>query len=270
MRNQMEIVVETDKRVNIYALWEGKQIILCKETDKYTHINGERWIGLWPSVSLIDQLKMLEKETPIEATEFMLSDNGINYLKQIYREDRKNNFIAKVDYVRINGRNRELWNELNDVGEFTLWDIDKGPVKYYEKKGNHLLSIYRIYKIGYVIDRKDIVPDKNGNLPSYNKKLNEFASKSIIDDLKNAKSILSDEDFNRRKKLILDVIKKYPPEIGVRRYEHKPIFKNNSPEVNQKQEQSDLSLKYCFNCGIKLISEANYCIKCGKKQPTLP
>ena len=69
------------------------------------------------------------------------------------------------------------------------------------------------------------------------------------------------------KNLILDVIKKYPPEIHVRRYEHKPILKNNFTEVNHKQEHSDLSIKYCFNCGTKLIYEANYCIKCGKKQP---
>ena len=66
---------------------------------------------------------MLEKETPTEATEFMLSDEGINFLKLIYREDRKNNFIAKVGYVRINGRNRELWQELKTIGEFTLWEL---------------------------------------------------------------------------------------------------------------------------------------------------
>jgi hypothetical protein len=51
------------------------------------------------------------------------------------------------------------------------WDIDKGPVKYYENKGNHLLAIYRVYNIDYVIGRRDVVPDKNGNLPSFNKKL---------------------------------------------------------------------------------------------------
>jgi len=259
--NEMNIEVETDKRVNIYALWQGRQIILCKAKEKYSEIDGEKWICLWPSKS--DETKMIKNDPPTEPTQFLLSAEGRNYLNQIYRQDKTNNFIAKVEYVPINGRKKELWEELEKIGEFVLWDKEKGPMKYFQGKGNQYIAIYQVFALKYSIREEDTVPDKHGKLRTHYKILNETASKDILDNLKNIRPILSPEDFEKRKNSILEIIKKYPSEIYIRKYEHK-YLNHNFKERNLNQEASET--KYCIYCGIKLISEANYCYKCGKKQ----
>ena len=57
----MQIKVETDKRINIYAIWSGKQIILCKGHKKSSHFPNKDWIVLWPSTNR--ENKMFKKET---------------------------------------------------------------------------------------------------------------------------------------------------------------------------------------------------------------
>lgn len=262
----MKIEVETDKRINIYRLWEGRQIILCKEQNKYSQINAEEWICLWPSRSKENQ--MIKREKPIEPVEFLPSIEGNNYLKQIFWENRKNNYIAKVVYFPINGRKRELWENLEKIGEFVLWDIDLGPMKYFEKKGSQYLAIYRVYEINYTIKTEDIIPDKKGNLPAYFKRLNEKASNIIIENLEFAKPVLTDQEFKKRNESILEVIKDYPPNVHKRKYKHKSPNKINLEELNQKK--TNLSVKYCIFCGEKLPYEAIYCYSCGKMQSTIP
>lgn len=258
----MNIEIETDKRVNIYALWEGKQIILCKSKEKHSEINGEKWICLWPSKS--DEQKMIKNDLPTEPTQFLLSNEGRKYLNQIYRQDKQNNFIAKVEYVPINGRKKELWEELEKISEFVLWDKEKGPMKYFQGKGNQYIAIYRIFAIKYSIREEDTVPDKHGKLRTHYKVLNETASKNVFDNIINIRPILSDEDFNNRRNSIIEILKKYPSEVYIRKYEHK-YLNQNFKEQNMTHEAS--VIKYCIYCGVKLISEANYCNKCGKKQP---
>ena len=44
----MNIAVETDKRINVYRIWEGKQLILCKQRRKKTRFNDKDWVIMWP------------------------------------------------------------------------------------------------------------------------------------------------------------------------------------------------------------------------------
>lgn len=266
----MFINVETDKRANIYALWEGKQIILCKKQQKRTLISSEDWVGLWPTQS--GEIQMLRHETPYKSVDFALSNKGLDYLKEIYNTHCENKYIAKVEYIPIDGKQIELWEDLYNTGEFVLWDLELGPYKYFENSKQDYLAIYRVYNIDYEIKEAD-VREKDGRLSSYHKKLNEDASRIVVKNLADARPVLSDADFESRRSKILETVNKYPP----KRREYKPSYRYIS-ERNMSSgrvfdevmpKTTSLEHKYCIYCGTKLHPDANFCHSCGKKQPTV-
>jgi len=186
---------ETDKYINIYALSIGDQILLCKSI-----------IGGMPK-------KVFLWGTPGEKG-FKLSYRGVQYKKKLPKfEFFQHRYVASVDYYPINGNNRELWEKLAEAHEFELWDIDNGPLKYYEKKpvGTHCLALYAVEELDVVIEREDIVrygyPPK---LPPHNTKR---LTKAGIEKVNNAKredifiKYRGDKDeFRKRKGNILKII----------------------------------------------------------------
>ncbi|OYT63395.1 hypothetical protein B6V01_002265 [Methanosarcinales archaeon ex4572_44] len=146
---------ETDKYINIHALSKGDQILLCKDTKG--GMPGE--VFLWGT----------PRDYP-----FKLSYKGVQYKKKLPKfEFFEHRYVASVEYYPIDGNNKKLWEKLAEAGEFELWDIDNGPLKYYEKKPvrTHRLALYHVYELDVVIQREDIVrygyPPK---LPPHNTK----------------------------------------------------------------------------------------------------
>ena len=266
----MKINVETDKRVNVYALWEGKQIILCKKQQKRTPIGGDDWVGLWPTMSGEDL--MLRREKPSKNVDFILSDKGLEYLREIHYTHRKNKYIAKVEYIPIDGKQRGLWERLEEINEFALWDIDFGPMRYFENSNQNYLAIYRVYEVvGYEIKEAD-VRDSNGRLSSYHKKLNEDASHIVTKNLANATPIISDSEFKERRKKILEIANEYPPQRREYRPQYRHISERNiTPTFYEdvEPESTPMEHKYCIYCGTKLHPDAKFCHSCGKLQPTV-
>lgn len=251
----MKIEVETDKRVNVYALWSGKQILLCKKRPMKTLINGEDWVGLWPTKS--GESQMLNRDLPERSVDFKLSDVGYNYFTNIYNEYSKNKYIAKVEYYQIDGTQLSLWQDLYDAEEFTLWDIKLGPYKYFKSgKRKNFLAMYRVYEIDIEIEESNL-RDKNNKLPSYNKKLSEEKSQEIINNLSNAKPVLSDSEFEERKNKILKIIEPTKIDTTTKNFEDIDF------------QPTSLENKYCIFCGVELPYEAIYCYGCGREQPVI-
>jgi len=201
----MNLKVETDKRLNVYRIWEGKQIMLCKYLKKGTLYQGKKWVILWPSTS--DEDKMIQRHKPTESTEFYLSEKGFEILNKYRKEpNQDNNYIATVEYLRCNGKSRRLWEMLKENGEFELWDIVLGPLKYFEKKQTCYIAIYRVYEMPITVNRNDIVTNMHGDLPSYSKKIKDEKTEEIFSYIDTFKPVLSDEDFISRKKKISQVI----------------------------------------------------------------
>ena len=263
----MKIEIETDKRVNVYALWSGKQILLCKKRPMKTLINGEDWVGLWPTKG--GESQMRNRDLPERSVDFALSDIGYNYFTNIYDEYPKNKYIAKVEYHQIDGTQLPLWQELKDIEEFMLWDIELGPYKYFKSgKRKNFLAMYRVYEIDNEIKESDI-RDKNNILPRI-KKLSEEKSQKIINNLSNAKPVLSDSEFEGRKNQILKIIEKYQPMVFKNQ-----IFEPIKIDTTAKDfdeidfKPNYLENKYCIFCGVDLPYEAIYCYSCGREQPVI-
>ncbi|MDD4353983.1 MAG: hypothetical protein PHN56_06015, partial [Candidatus Nanoarchaeia archaeon] len=68
------IKIETDKRINIYNIWSGKQLILCKGQRRLTQFNGKNWVLFWPSKSNESQMSTSYKNDV--DTEFCPSSEG--------------------------------------------------------------------------------------------------------------------------------------------------------------------------------------------------
>ncbi len=263
----MKIEVETDKRINVNALWSGKQIILCKKRPIKTLINGGDWVGLWPTKNGESQMK--HRNLPVESGDFALSDAGYDYFQNIYDEYPKNEYIAKVEYYQIDGTQLLLWQELNDTDEFMLWDIELGPYKYFKSgKRKNFLAIYRVYKIDDEIKESDLRNESN-TLPRY-KKLSEEKSQKIINNLSNAKPVLSDSEFEERKNKILKIIENYQPMVFKNRIFNKIELTKRDNTTKYFEEidlkQNSLENKYCIFCGVELPYEAIYCYRCGREQ----
>ena len=266
----MKIEIETDKRVNVYALWSGKQILLCKKRPVKTLINGEDWVGLWPTKS--GESQMINRDLPKRSVDFALSDFGYKYFQNINNEYLKNKYIANVKYYPIDGTQLSLWQDLNDAEEFMLWDIELGPYKYFKSgKRKNFLAMYRVYEIDNEIKESDI-RIQNNILPRY-KKLSEEKSQKFINNISNAKPVLSDSDFEERKNKILNIIENYRPTT----FKNKIFNKIEPTKINTTAKDFEeidfkstyLEKKYCIFCGIELPYEAIYCYSCGREQPVI-
>ena len=201
----MNLEVETDKRLNIYTIWEGEQIILCKGKRKYSEFGNKKWVLFWPTTD--DEKKLIKREESLDPFYHKISDLGYNKLNIILSNPKKSNrYIAEVEYYEAFLFSPKLWDAFYKLGEFILWDIDDGPMKYFKDKKTQLIAIYRVYKIPFEIQEEDI-QRINGKMPPYDsKKLNAVVSKEIKSLLNLFKPVLTDEEFNERKKKILNII----------------------------------------------------------------
>lgn len=273
----MNLEIETDKRLNVYRIWSGKQLVLCKNQTKSIPFNGKNWVILWPTIK--GENGMLRRNIPTEQTDFLPSDKGFEYLKSIQGKTISNCFIAQVEYHEINGKSINLWKRLEANNEFELWDLVIGPIKYFKKKNRQLLAIYRIFKMPHSINVTDIIPDRNGNLPTYHKKLNSELSQTIMNSVSQFEPIISDNEFLERKRRILDIIKetRYDPPyipkndlndnrtVQIEPYVQKDIRTETRLNDLDNQESKFDENKYCIYCGHKLPMIAMFCSRCGKK-----
>lgn len=180
-----------DEIINFIALTQGKQIILCKKRK-----------------SPNDCIFLIPKKR-VSKVDFVPSEIGRKLMKIDIDVD-VTKYVAKVDYIpNIPGDNREFWEEIYSEGEFNLWDIDGGPMKYFSKskRDNMLFWVFRVYEMPFKIkEGVDFV--RLGRQP---KIVNPETLKRIQSGFNNGefKPVLSDDEFEKKKKKIEKIVRKY-------------------------------------------------------------
>jgi hypothetical protein len=122
-----------DEVINIRALGEGDQIALCKTHNKL----DER-----------DRIFLVAKGT--FGSDFTPSEKGRQWMYHPITEHETVEYLARiVDVLPIPGLNRNFWEELNAIGEFDHWEIERGPIKYFSRarKSKQLLWLLQVYSI---------------------------------------------------------------------------------------------------------------------------
>ena len=174
-----KIVCETDKRVNIYNMWDKNQIMLCKKTKRPNDPSSEGWTALWPTENREKQ--MIDDKIFDKSKDFVLSPKGKNYLKSIQGKVKINKYIAKVEFHTINKENTNLWEELKTEKEFDIWDPEGGPVSYFLNHTKECyIAIYKVYEIDYEITEDDLEKTVTGNI----KRVKTLTWEAFIQDLR--------------------------------------------------------------------------------------
>lgn len=180
----------SDEVINIIGLQRGKQIILCK-----THEKKNKYIFLLPKTSI--------------QSDFEPSETGRKLMSVPISSDTSK-YVAKIDYLPIPGKNKEFWQELYNEGEFELWDIDRGPYKYFTRssKSKMLLWIFRVYEMSFEIKKDlDFIRFPMGHA----KLINPETLKKIQSGFNEGKfsPVLRDDEFEKRTNKIQEIARKY-------------------------------------------------------------
>jgi len=176
--------------INIIALQQGLQIILCKKHEK-----KNKYIFLIPKTSFKSNF-----EPSKTGLRLMRTPISIDYCK----------YVAKIEYLLVPGRNKNFLQELYDQDEFKLWDIDMGPYKYFNSNRNRkmLLWFLRVYEMPFVIkEGSDFIRQPRGNC----KIINSVTLKKIQSSFSEGKfsPVLPDDEFKKRTNKIREIAQKY-------------------------------------------------------------
>lgn len=232
---QGEMYGEIDKAINIHAIASGHQIMLCK---KRNITQNSPYIFLWPGEgeyttdkNLFDRVYKNDLKNHRKA--FLLSDLGSSYQKnhkiQVVSGDRQyTKIISTVEYHQIRP-DRRMFEELRNCGEFPLWDIDNGPMRYFTRPNGQLLNsgyiaIYRAYKLPRRINHNDI-NFNTGFTPRLKSASFERVMGAIIDgDISPVEAVkiedesdvlrrsyISGDYFEERNQKILNIIGRFQP-----------------------------------------------------------
>lgn len=228
--NQEVMDGDIDKVINIHAIMMGRQIMLCKRRD-ITHESP--YIFLWPGEGEYtddkNDFNRKYKHDLKKRKVFLLSDIGSQYQRDnkvqvVSSNSQFTKTIATVEYHRIRP-NRRMFEELKKCGEFSLWDIDDGPMRYFTRPNGEpwqsgYIAIYRAYNLSRRI-RHDDINFRRGLTPRLKENSFERSRDAIISPVEAVKidsedsilrrSFIKGDYFEERRQKILDIIGKYPP-----------------------------------------------------------
>ncbi len=226
---------EIDKVINIHAIMMGRQLILCKRRD-ITHESA--YVFLWPGEGIYTDdrtyfNRRYKNDLQRHGKVFLLSNTGSQYqrdnsIQVVTARNQYTKTIATVEYYRIRP-NRQMFEELKQCGEFALWDIDDGPMRYFTRPNGEpwqsgYIALYRAYKIPMRL-RHDDINFRRGLTPRLKENSFERIKGEIINDRIDpieAVRITDENDilrrtqirgdhFEERREKILKIINQYPP-----------------------------------------------------------
>lgn len=179
-----------DEVINIRALQQGKQIVLCKTRRRHNNY-----------VFIISKNNFDSDYQPSEfgrELEYLPINSNIC------------SYVAKLEYLTIPGRNRKFWEELYKMGEFNLWKIDEGPFRYFEgvSPNRMLFWIIRVYKMPFEIrEGEDFTPHHMLN----SRIINDSTLRRIQQGFSNGnfEPVISDDQFKKRVEAITQTKNKY-------------------------------------------------------------
>lgn len=184
-----------DEVINIRALRAGEQIVLCK-----TYRKSNNRIFLLPKVSF--------------ASDFEPSEFAEPFLAEPVRRDVTRH-VAEIEYLSVPGESRAFWEELFKLGEFNLWDVDEGPLVYFEgvEDKRALLWILRVYELPFrLAEGEDFERGRRGtasitNDESLRKIQAAFAQGEC-------EPVVADPEFERRNQVIISTAQRFEASEG--------------------------------------------------------
>jgi hypothetical protein len=178
--------------VNMRALQFGHQICVCQ--------TGE----LYDEGSLIFLYKFRKRDSEL----YEISRNAEQF--DYHHNSHITKYAAEVaKYLQVPGRNRKFWKELYREGEFDLWDIEEGPMKFFEgvNPENMYLMILKVYEMPFVVEDKDFKRRRRG----IGRMKNEKILKRMQDAFRNKEfdPVLDEHVFETRKQKIIEIAEKH-------------------------------------------------------------
>lgn len=176
--------------INFRALKLGKQIILCKKGRR----RYSDFIFLLPKVSFLSAFEPSKHGKELMANPIQLYTTA---------------YVAELEYIEIPAKKRKFWEELYKMGEFNLWKIDEGPMRYFAKWRRVMLFWFlRVYKIPFEIEEGD---DFIRGAMGMHRMINDKTLRKIQRDFFNGKfkPVVSDREFGTRKKSIINIVQKH-------------------------------------------------------------
>jgi len=178
---------------NYLALKKGLQIVICEKKRK-----SNDYIFMTPKASRKGSFK-----------ESLEGKEVVN--KHGHEIDRKKtNLVSRIDdYLPIPGKNRNFWKEIKEKKIFYMWDIEEGPMKFFEDANNMLFWVLRVYETPFYLSKNDDYehgPRGNNNIidPKIHEKLKNLYDKDELEPV-----IESDEEFYERKEKIKEIIDRH-------------------------------------------------------------
>ena len=200
-----------NEAANILAVQEGKQIIVCG----HKRLPNDK-VFLVPTM-----YPTSNNFTYSEHGKKIISSYGYKINKSYKMKNREKikesseiKYVAIVDYIpNVPGKNKQFLQELYEIGEFNLWEIENGPLKYFtESKMDGIFLVLRSYKMPYAIYKnEDFSYIWNGKTQRKPKLTDERTRAKIAEDFYNNKFIpvLTDEEYNKRVNKIKSIVDKY-------------------------------------------------------------
>jgi len=184
-----------DEVINVRALQQGKQIILCKNHEK-----SNNFVFILPKTTFKSEFKPSK-------TGHMLMNGPI--------ECNTTKYVAKIEYLPVPGTKKGFWQDLYDEKEFNLWDIEDGPLKYFNgsDRSKMLFWIFRVYEMPFEMKiNEDFKPPHMLNSSI----INPDILKKIQSGFNNGDftPVLTEDEFERRKKKITQIIDKWNGHIS--------------------------------------------------------
>jgi len=183
----------SDEVININAIIEGKQFVLCKSKE----LSNKR-------------IFLVHKSTL--KTDFVPSIHAKPYNHFPEQRDVCKH-IAELEFIEIPGKSKKFWDKMFQNTEFDLWEIETGPWLYFTRRKKENSRMYfwiiRAYELSEELYlTKGIDNDyKSGAMDNYDlinvNKLNEIQDGFVNQKFK---SVIDDEEFKRRKKIIIDAL----------------------------------------------------------------
>ncbi len=174
--------ISTYDHVNYWGLALGRQIMVC------TKKKGKNKWFLWYKKGRIPKYK--------------LSPEGKEFLRSM-PEPHGSSYIADVEYLLVPGNKLEFWERLYNEKIFPYWDPVGGPYSFMKNipPTNQYIAICRVYKINRTIEENDVIRSRAGA------KLKEEKLKEIKEAIKTKTPVISDNEFNRIKAKIKEIIR---------------------------------------------------------------
>lgn len=211
------VLFEKDNIPNIKAIMNGRQIILCKKPPyaPLPYKDSDIVFLVSSTKKGVSDINLAEQG----GVNFLRSSKGDKILEDYGDEQVKDtNVVVKCSDIKLKlegpskeDKLRNFFTELYKLDLFSLWDIEYGPLRYFENTNECYLRFYRAYNITVKAKQEDYKLKGSYAPPIIKDEETENRLLEKINDIDDIYSspVLSDNEFDNRKNKVFQLIRKH-------------------------------------------------------------